>query len=384
MTSITQALSAAFVGKNQNTWSEPLARILNHFQNLQTRSFENFAAFVSVGNDARIVFIDESEEGLAEKLTTVRRSGRAFFLVVSDPNVIPPLVAKSLVDDVLVRPFRPVEVLSKLKHTQQIMRWDEVQTLNQSFQQVIEQLKEDLSLAERIQKARLPKRFDDLRGFKIQSRYLSGLKPGGDYFDIIESDPGDQVVLLLTDSSSYGLSSAVLTVLMRVAVRLGSQDLKDLRAFLKRIYDEVLITLGERDNLSLVIAVVSRKDLSARYVSLGECGFFVRASGSEQYRELSRQGDAIRKGVRVQEIAEGTARFNPGDRILLASDGFLKAAGGKDAMLDKLAKLQGKDAVGLLNELAYRAKKSGVDPDFPPEDCTGIILDIDPKMMRLA
>lgn len=380
----TSVLKAAFVGRDRRAWSETLAGILQEFQEARIEEYDSLDSFAASPDSAQAVFVDDSESERLRELDVTLRAGRAFFLIVPDPNTVPPAFIDHAVDDVLVRPFRPVEVLSKLKHVQQVMRWGEVQSLNQSFQQLIGQLKDDLTLAERIQKSRHPKRFEDLRGFRFQSRYLSGLRPGGDYFDVIESDSGDRIVVLLTDSSSYGLSNAVLTVLMRVAVRVGSQDLKSIPEFLKRISDEIAMTLGERDSLSTVIAVINRKDLSLRYVSLGECGLFVRTGGERAYKELKAQGEGIRRGTRVKEFKESEVKLEPGDRLVLASDGFLKGAGGKREMLSKLERLDSKEALDVLNELAYHAKKSSLDPEFPPEDCTGIVIDLDAKLMRLA
>ena len=44
--------------------------------------------------------------------------------------------------------------------------WDEVHEINASFSEMIDQLRGDLKLAERLQKSKLPLRFTDLRGFK--------------------------------------------------------------------------------------------------------------------------------------------------------------------------------------------------------------------------
>jgi len=130
----------------------------------------------------QIVFFDDSIDNLEEKLNTIDRKRRAIFLITQDGSQIPKLLKAEKVDDVLIHPFRNLEVLSKLKHYYRILMWDEVAQINDSFSQLIERLHDDLQLAERLQKSNLPIRFPDIKGFQFRNRYLIGGKSGGDFF----------------------------------------------------------------------------------------------------------------------------------------------------------------------------------------------------------
>jgi hypothetical protein len=157
----------------------------------------------------QILLLDSALKNLPDVLAGIERRGCAVFLL-EDENAseIPAALSQGLVDDVIVQPFRWLDVLSKLKHYQQILMWEEVTRLNESFSGLIERLGDDLKLAERLQKSRMPARFPDLRGFKVSARYLAGLRPGGDYFDVADAPEAARLSVILTDSSSYGLSSA--------------------------------------------------------------------------------------------------------------------------------------------------------------------------------
>src|SRR5262249_38404114 len=86
------------------------------------------------GAPGRIVFVDGTQGADPEPaLRSLDRGGRAIFLITEDRPDIPRLLEQKEVDDVLVFPFRPLEVLGKLRHYQQILMWDEVQRLNASF-----------------------------------------------------------------------------------------------------------------------------------------------------------------------------------------------------------------------------------------------------------
>src|SRR5262245_50109347 len=106
----------------------------------------------SGGKEAgQIVFVDSAHPRLKEALGALDRKGRAVFLLVERDDRVPEALTQGLVDDVLVHPFRPLEVLSKLMHYQQILMWDEVNRLNASFSDVLSRLHDDLAVAERLQ-----------------------------------------------------------------------------------------------------------------------------------------------------------------------------------------------------------------------------------------
>jgi hypothetical protein len=140
----------------------------------------------------QLIFVDAALPQLSEFLGTVNRKGKALFLVVPEGSPAPLELQQGRVDDILIEPFRSLEVLGKLRHYREILMWDEVSRLIENFGELIHRLKEDLQLAERLQKAKLPIRFPEMKDFKPASRYLAGARSGGDYFDLAESANGSQ------------------------------------------------------------------------------------------------------------------------------------------------------------------------------------------------
>jgi len=277
-----------------------------------------------------------------------------------------------------------LEVLSKMRHYEAILRWDEVSRLNESFSGVIERLRDDLQLAERLQKSRLPARFPDLKGVHAASRYLAGARSGGDHFDIAESADGSQVSIVLSDSSSYGLSSAVLAALMRVAARISIEESRSSAETLKRIHAELIATMKPKDRLSMFYGVLRRKDLSLRFVNVGSsCAFYSHAN--ERFQVLPTQGHPISSSEPMGELGESEIRLQPGDRLGLLSDGFITAAGGERETCALLDGRRGQEAIDSINELVYRVKKPLPTPeDLPEQDCTALLLDVDSRVIRLA
>ncbi|OFZ56416.1 MAG: hypothetical protein A2428_15710 [Bdellovibrionales bacterium RIFOXYC1_FULL_54_43] len=330
----------------------------------------------------QILFLDSQVPISA--LDSIDRAGRAVFLILPEGVPVPSAFGDGKFDDVLVRPFRPAEVISKIFRYQQILMWDEVSRLNASFSELLTRLKDDVQLAERLQRGKLPIRFPDIKGFKVTSRYLAGMRAGGDHFDLAESTDKNVISMVLSDSSSYGLSSAVLSVLMRVAMKLSSDEARSSLETVRKIRQELLLTLSEKDRLSLFYGVVSRKDYVLRYVNFGSsCAFYAPPQGL--FQALPSSGESISRASEHEIEGQLETVLGPGGRLALLSDGFVEGAGGSIAALELLNGYREREAVEAVNELTFRIKsKFTEEDDMPSQDCTAAIFDLDSRLMRLA
>lgn len=361
-------------------WKKDLTQILSRINDL------NIDFHSDTQTPASIAFMDANTPGIETLLPQIRTHCQAVFLVIPETqSEVPEALLQNQVDDVVVTPLRPLEVLGKLKHYQNILLWDEVSRVNESFSSLVNRLHDDLKLAERLQKAQLPARFPNVRGFEIMSRYLAGLRSGGDYFDVAESPQGSRLALVLTDASTYGLASTVISVLMRVALKLTADEVRSSAETVEKIRAELLTTLGEKDFLSLFYGVISKKDLTLNYINLGNTRIFHSAK-DRPFKILPTQGGTISSGNRLVRLGdENKLQLEPADRLVLISDGFIETLGGPEhtaRLLDRFRKTDPKDA---LNEFVYAVKSRFKDPDDVPEqDCTGIVIDIPKKTLRLA
>lgn len=344
----------------------------------------------ATAESTNILFIDLNLPGLDDVLASVDRRRRAVFLVTGEGERELEVARRALnagsVDDVLIHPFRALEVQGKLRHYRQILMWDEVTRLNDSFGGLIERLHEDLQLAERLQKNRFPERFPETKGFRVLSRYVAGLKSGGDYFDLADSGPSGphgRLSLVMTDSSSYGLSSAVLSALMRVAMKLNADDTRTSSILVRRIYSDLLAALKERDHLSMFYGVISRKDLVLNYVNLGTtAAFHARKDGV--FAALEHTGGPITRAEGTPKGGDLNLELRPDDRLIVVSDGITEVLGGVDKTLELVNSFRERDSKDLLNELMFRVKKDLGEEDLPAQDCSAIVLDVDARAMRLA
>jgi hypothetical protein len=334
-----------------------------------------------------MLFVDGNHPQLRKILGEVDRHGRSVFVIWSEDSrdwQWEDELAER-VDDLVVYPFRRIELESKFRLHQHLRLWSEVGELHRSFGDLLKALDEDVQLAERLQKARLPNRFPAVRGLQIRSRYLAGLK-GGDHFDLAESKEGSRISILMSDSSSYGLSSSFLSVLMRMTMKLSRDEARSSVETVKLIADELLLGLKEKDRLALFYGILNRKDFRFRYIHLGGSAF-LHARKGKPFEIHASHGDPLSlANADVSAFQEKEIVFEPEDRIVLLSDGFVEACGGLMEAKTLLDPLRGKESADLTNELVFRVKRTLVNPDedLPPQDCTALVFDIDAKLLRLA
>jgi hypothetical protein len=130
--------------------------------------------------------------------------------------------------------------------------------------------------------------------------------------------------------------------------------------------------------------VVSRKDYRLRYVHFGDA-VLAYAGPDQPFRAIDARGEALRKASAPLNDAEQVLTLEPGGRLALLSDGFIEAAGSVARALEVLSARRDQDARDSLNELVYRVKQAFQEPDdMPAQDCTALILDVDPRVIRLA
>ena len=341
---------------------------------------------------ANLVFVDAEVPDLKKTLFRLNRRGNAVFLVLGENDKVPENLESIYVDDVIVAPFRMAEIESKIRFFKQMVLWDEVTELNARLSDVLKHFQSDIQLASRIHEFKMPKRFPKVKGLEISHRYLAGLKPGGDHFDIAETTDGSCLSLVYFHSSSYGLSGAILTILMKAAVKLSQNRMGipgTASEIVSSVYEEILLTMNPRDRVSLFFGIYGRKDQTLRFVNLGDACVAFGEPGAD-LKSIAPQAPSIAKNVHLPPFTEGQLKMGPGCRFGLFSEGFINSAQGMGSLMKLLNHARMQEPVASLNELAFRVKSSlmaekGEDEtELPPQDCTGVIIDVGRAIVQLA
>lgn len=332
------------------------------------------SVFSSKESLGEIWLIDAKKTGWQSFLENQDRLGRTFILVIEENELLPDARDLQFVDDMIVAPFRMVELLSKYRahfeREESAMTHLELEKTNE--------------VLERILSAKTPRRFTGLKGIRVSSKHLSGLKPGGDYFDLFESDKKDYVNILLADSSSYGLSSVLLGMVLSNSARIANESQLRSSDWIQSIYSDLKTALGEKESLSLFFGRLNRKDFTLHYQLFGSIEAY-QISQEGKCTPFEKHGKKITSADAPVQCEESIVVLSPKDRLVLLSDGFVNGVGG-DAYLNQIFQKQmEKDPFQLVTELSYRIKSKLVDGEtFPGEDCSAIVMDIENRVLRLA
>jgi len=187
---------------------------------------------------------------------------------------------------------------------------------------------QDLELARRVQSELLPQREPRLRTLELSARCEQAGAVGGDAYDFPEIAKG-RVGIALADASGKGVSAALLMAnligcLRSEAVRAGDDIAAALRAVNRQFFGS---TAPER-YATLFFGVYDEQRRLLRYANCGHNPPLLRRRGGELLRL---QPTAAVVGLLPDwscEVAE--IRIDPGDTLLVYSDGISDAASPSD------------------------------------------------------
>jgi sigma-B regulation protein RsbU (phosphoserine phosphatase) len=238
----------------------------------------------------------------------------------------------------------------------------------------MEDLRMDIAQAVDIQRSILPREIPPLPSFSIAARSIPATQVGGDFYDFIpESD--DMLFLALGDVSGHGVSSALLARDVITGLRMGAERELTTTAIIRRLN-----------------RVIARGFLSTRFVSLffGSLGsngdlFYVNAGhpapwvfGERGVRRL-KVGGMILGPVAETVFRRGFAQIDPGDTLVMVTDGVLERLGagdeefGDEGVERTVTPLLGRPAEEILEALFSAASDHGGGRPWA-DDTTAVVM----------
>ncbi len=182
-------------------------------------------------------------------------------------------------------------------------------------------LKENLTQAAKIQKSLLPRKVPKFSDYQIAAKTLPAKMVGGDFYDFFSFDP-DLLGLVIGDASGHDLPAALVARDVVMGLRVGYEKQMKLVHVLENL-NRVIYRNRTKGFTSLFLAELE-KDGSLFYVNAGHPPpiLFLR----ENIEKLDVGGTVIGAVPEVQ-FKRGFAYLNPGDSLLLYTDGLLERRG---------------------------------------------------------
>lgn len=186
-----------------------------------------------------------------------------------------------------------------------------------------ERVKAEIDAANRIQAALLPPRDPVYDGASIASHYGAATEIGGDYFDFLPLG-GGRLGLAFGDVAGHGLTSGIVMAMAKSALLVQTEHDASPRRVLEVLNEHVLKTAPKRMLMTFFFGVLDLATGELRYSSAGHLDPYVYRAGTGLLEPLSAWGFPL--GVKRRDpFGEHVALLEPGDRLVLYSDGLIEA-----------------------------------------------------------
>jgi sigma-B regulation protein RsbU (phosphoserine phosphatase) len=241
-------------------------------------------------------------------------------------------------DDMIPKPFHAQEVLAKVDSTFRLIAMQkEIKRQNKELTAFQQRVQDEMELAAALQMGLLPKLPGEAPGARYTHRYLPAEGIGGDIYAVVPL-PDESIAMMIADVSGHGVTAALISAMVKTSfenqVRLGGEPLAWARGMNE---DLCRSTLAEQ----FATAWLGRLDPQTnkiRYVVAGHCAPLRIVGGSRgglQRSEVLR-GKGFMLGLDAQlPFVEHEAEFQPGDRLVLYTDGLVEVEREDRAMLEE-------------------------------------------------
>ena len=192
------------------------------------------------------------------------------------------------------------------------------------FEEALEKqrLEEELNLARTIQQGLLPKIMPDTPGYEVAAVNLPSKQVGGDYYDVISITP-KRYGIAIADVSGKGAGAALLMASLQASMRALIRDDMDLDDMVGLVNNIIFQNTDLDKYITFFYGVLDIDKNTFAYCNAGHNPpFFIRAD--HEITELKEGGIVL--GMMPDVMYQtGKVTIQPGDRILMYTDGITEA-----------------------------------------------------------
>jgi PAS domain S-box-containing protein len=218
------------------------------------------------------------------------------------------------------------------------------------------------SIARTLQRSLLPPTLPSIAGIDVAARYLAaghGNEVGGDFYDCFATGPGEWAVVI-GDVCGKGAEAAAVTALARYTIRTSVLHDRSPAAVLRELNEAILSQRADFRFCTAVHVALEPDEAGGADACLAVGGhplpLLVRADG--RVEPAGRPGTLL--GVLPDpEVHEESVHLEPGDALVLYTDGVIEAsplddALGPDRLTDVLRGCAGLDAAAIATRVEER------------------------------
>jgi serine phosphatase RsbU (regulator of sigma subunit)/anti-sigma regulatory factor (Ser/Thr protein kinase) len=207
-----------------------------------------------------------------------------------------------------------------------------------------ERLEQELHVAQLIQQNFLPKQTPQLGGWRVAAYYRPARAVGGDFYDFIDLPEG-KLGLVIGDVTDKGVPAALVMAATRSVLRAAAQRLVSPAAVLERVNEATCGDIPRNMFVTCLYAVLDPASGRIVYANAGHNPPYVHTLDGVAELRATGMPLGLMPGVRYDEKE---ARIEPGQSLLLHSDGLVEAHNQRREMFGfpRLAALVGAQSLG--------------------------------------
>jgi sigma-B regulation protein RsbU (phosphoserine phosphatase) len=184
----------------------------------------------------------------------------------------------------------------------------------------------EVRAASEIQTHLLPREIPRVRGLDVACAWQPARSVGGDYFDVLALGPG-RIGVCLADVSGKGMTAALLMANLQALVRAFAPGAAEPGALCRKVNEALCGSVLPGKFVTLFYGVIDSQTLTLRFENAGHCPPMVLRGDSTI---LLTEGGTVLGLFPDAHYEERTFSLQPGDCLLLTTDGVTEAANAGD------------------------------------------------------
>ena len=222
-----------------------------------------------------------------------------------------------------------------------------------------ERVKRELEIAYQVQATFLPRTMPRIAGLDLAGMCLPANEVGGDYYDFIELDE-QRVAFVIGDVSGKGIHASFYMTLVKGILQTLAREKDSPAEVMRRLNHLFCINVPAGTFISMIYGVVDVGTGAFTFARAGHNPAILRRASEESYQFLRPAGMAIgfQDGqIFDNGIEEKTVMLQPGDALVLYTDGFSEAMNSKrdlygdERLAEKVAQVGTRSASAILRLL---------------------------------
>ena len=189
-------------------------------------------------------------------------------------------------------------------------------------------LAHELETARRVQASILPRGVPQVGGLRLAARYRPMAAVAGDFWDVLAAD--GRVGLLVADVSGHGVPAALVASMVKVAFE-AQRGIAAEPAEVVAAMNALLCRMLTGPFVTAVYASVSPAEGRLRFAGAGHPPALLWRAGAGRVERLNKNG-LLMGFDEAARYEAGEVRVEPGDRLLLFTDGLIEAADARDEL----------------------------------------------------